>query len=125
MSLRPLNLLRRGLAGLWWFIDATRRALLNVLFLVLIALLLLAVFRRETPTLQDNTALVLALQGPLVEEMPGSVRDNALARLGGDTLKITRLRDVLAALDASTTAAQVEAGRRQLQTQTASERRQA
>ncbi|MBY0469046.1 MAG: signal peptide peptidase SppA, partial [Burkholderiaceae bacterium] len=68
MSMRPFALLRRGLGALWWFIDATRRTLLNLLFLALIVLIGVALFKREVPVLQDNTALVLDLQGPLVEE---------------------------------------------------------
>ncbi len=101
MSSRPLSLLRRGLAGVWWFVDATRRTLLNLLFLLLIVLLLFALFKREAPVQRDNTALVLALRGPLVEERPGSLRDNALAELQGDSRQSTRLRDVLAVLDAA------------------------
>ena len=101
MPFRPFSLLRRGLAGLWWLVDVTRRTLLNLLFVLLVVLVVFAFASRETPALQDNTALVLALEGPLVEEMPGSVRDNALARLGGESMRITRLRDVLAVLDAA------------------------
>ena len=63
--------LRRGVGALWWFIDATRRTLLNLLFLGLIVLIAVAVFKREVPVLQDNTALVLDLPGPLVEEQSG------------------------------------------------------
>ena len=107
MSLRPLNLLRRAFAGLWWFVDVTRRTLLNLLFLLLVAAVLFAMAKRETPSLQDNTALVLALEGPLVEEMPGSVRDNAIARLGGESMHITRLRDVLAVLESAATDPQI------------------
>ena len=101
MPFRPFSLLRRGLAGLWWLVDVTRRTLLNLLFVLLVVLVVFAFASRETPALQDNTALVLALEGPLVEEMPGSVRDNAIARLGGESMHITRLRDVLAVLDAA------------------------
>ncbi|MDO9315987.1 MAG: signal peptide peptidase SppA [Burkholderiaceae bacterium] len=107
MSLRPLSLLRRGLAGVWWFIDAARRTALNLLFLLLIALLLVALFRRESPVMQDNTALVLDLKGPLVEELSGGVRDNALAQLRGNTIQSTRLRDVLAVLEAAATDPQI------------------
>ena len=107
MSLRPLSLLRRGLAGVWWFIDAARRTALNLLFLLLIALLLVALFRRESPVMQDNTALVLDLKGPLVEEQSGGVRDNALAQLRGNSIQSTRLRDVLAVLEAAATDPQI------------------
>lgn len=101
MSMRPFSWLRRGFSAVWGFLDATRRALLNLLMLALIALLLFALFKREAPLMQDNTALVLALQGPLVEERSGGARDNALAQLRGDTVQATRLRDVLAVLDAA------------------------
>ena len=40
--------------------------------------------RRGAPVLQDNTALVLDLKGPLVEELSGGVRDNARAQLRGN-----------------------------------------
>ncbi|MFM9914794.1 MAG: signal peptide peptidase SppA [Rhizobacter sp.] len=103
MSLRPLSLLRRGLARAWWFIDAARRTVLNLLFLFLIALLLVALFKREAPVTLDNTALVLDLKGPLVEELSGGVRDNALAQLRGNSIQSTRLRDVLAVLEAAAT----------------------
>lgn len=107
MSLRPLSLLRRGLASAWWFIDAARRTALNLLFLLLIALLLIALLRRESPVMQDNTALVLDLKGPLVEEQSGGVRDNALAQLRGNSIQSTRLRDVLAVLEAAATDPQI------------------
>lgn len=103
MSLRPLSLLRRGLGAVWWFVDAARRTVLNLLFLALIALLLFALVRREAPVLLDNTALVLDLKGPLVEEQSGGVRDNALAQLRGNSIQSTRLRDVLAVLEAAAT----------------------
>lgn len=101
MSMRPFALLRQGCAALWRFLDATRRALLNLLFLLLLVLIAVALFKREAPALQNNTALVLDLQGPLVEEQSGGVRDNALAQLQGIGVQNTRLRDVLAVLAAA------------------------
>ena len=98
MPSRPLSSLRRLLGGIWWFIDASRRALLNLLFVALIVFIAVALFKREAPVLQDNTALVLDLQGPLVEEQSGGVRDNALAQLQGNGVQSTRMRDVLAVL---------------------------
>ena len=103
MPSRPLTSLRRLLGGIWWFIDASRRTLLNLLFLALIVFIAVALFRREAPVLQDNTALVLDLQGPLVEEQSGGVRDNALAQLQGNGVQSTRMRDVLAVLAAAET----------------------
>lgn len=102
MSLRPLSLIRRGLGAVWWFIDAARRTVLNVLFLLLIAVVLFAVFKHESrPALRDDTALVLALKGPLVEEPSAASRSNALARLEGEGMSSVRLRDLIAVLDAA------------------------
>ena len=103
MPSRPLSSLRRLLGGIWWFIDASRRTLLNLLFLALIVFIAVALLKREAPVLQDNTALVLDLQGPLVEEQSGGVRDNALAQLQGNGVQSTRMRDVLAVLAAAET----------------------
>ena len=103
MSMRPFSWLRKGFGALWWFVDATRRTLLNLLFLALLVFIAVALVRREAPVLQDNTALVLDLQGPLVEEQSGGVRDNALAQLQGNGVQSTRMRDVLAVLAAAET----------------------
>jgi len=51
--------------------------------------------------LQEKTALVLGLRGPIHEQFSGSLRDNALKQARGEPNQQTRLRDVLAALDAA------------------------
>ena len=94
--------LRRAFAWLWWLVDASRRTLLNLLFLLLLGLLAWLLLRNTAPQpLQDNTALVLALRGPVHEQFHGSMRENALKQLRGQPLQQARLRDVLTALDAA------------------------
>jgi protease-4 len=93
--------LQRAAAWLWWLLDASRRALLNLLFLLLVLALLWLALRNGPQPLQDKTALVLALRGPLHEQYSGSLRDNALKQAQGQPLAQTRLRDVLVALDAA------------------------
>ena len=44
---------------LWWLVDATRRTLLNLLFLALVVGLLWLLFKPGAPVLQAKTALVL------------------------------------------------------------------
>ena len=101
MATSFLSSTRRFLVNLWGFIDATRRTLLNLLFVALVVALLVAVAKNGAPALSEKTTLVLALKGPLVEQRGGNVRDNALAQVRGDVVDSVQLRDVLAVLDAA------------------------
>lgn len=99
--LRPVG---RVLAKLWWLLDASRRALLNLLLLALLVALVVGFVTRGPKPLQDKTTLVLDLRGRLVEQGSGSLRDQAMAQARGEKLQAqTRLRDVLAVLDAAAT----------------------
>jgi len=97
MSASRPGLLRR----LWRLVDGTRRLLLNLLFLALIAALVWAFATRGPAALQDKTVLVLNLRGPLVEQYSGSWRDTALGRARGDPPRQVQLRDVLNVLAAA------------------------
>jgi protease-4 len=101
MSTSLLSRLGRGFKGLWWFLDITRRSLLNLLLLGLLLALAWALLKPGAPALQPRTALVLDLAGPVVEQRTGSARDAALKQLQGEDHDQTRLRDVLAVLDAA------------------------
>ena len=95
------SMLGRGLRGAWWALDITRRTLLNLLLLLVLVALAWALLRGGPPALQPKTALVLDLQGSITEQRAGSNRSSALKRLQGDDDEQTRLRDVLAVLDAA------------------------
>ena len=99
MSLNPFPPLRRGFAAFWRALDATRRAVFNLIFLLIVIAILIAIFGGGAKPLQEKTTLVLDLQGPLVEETPGGVREAVLANVSGDVKKTVQLRDVLAVLD--------------------------
>jgi len=99
MSLNPFPPLRRGFGAFWRALDATRRALFNLIFLLIVIAILIAIFGGGSKALQDKTTLVLDLQGPLVEEAPGGVREAVLANVSGEVKKTVQLRDVLAVLD--------------------------
>ena len=101
MAASFLTSTRSFLANLWGFVDATRRTVLNVLFLLIVIVLLVAVFKTSGPGLDDKTTLVLALNGPIVEQRGGNVRDNALAQARGQPMESVQLRDLLAVLDAA------------------------
>lgn len=102
MAFRFFSTVRRWLGRFWRFLDATRRAALNLLLLVVVIGLVVVAVRWGPPELQENTALVLDLKGRIVEQHAGGLRDVALAQASGDDTQNTRLRDVLGAIDAAT-----------------------
>ena len=101
MPERP-GFFRRFLLGLWRLLDFSRRLVLNVLFLAIVVVLLIAWFSSDKPPhLSADTALVLNVQGDLVEEYTIGAREAALAEALGEQRFETRLRDVLNVLDAA------------------------
>jgi protease-4 len=101
MPLKPLSSVRRGVGAFWRGLDATRRFVLNSLFLLIVVLLLIAMFTGGPKPLVSKTALVLELRGDLVEEHTGGLRDALLANVGGDVKRTVELRDLLVVLDAA------------------------
>ncbi|MDP1901010.1 MAG: signal peptide peptidase SppA [Rubrivivax sp.] len=101
MPSQSLSWIARALRGLWWLLDASRRALLNLLLLAVLVGLLWGLLRGGTPALQEKTALVLDLSGRIAEQRSAGARDTAIKQLRGQDSGETRLRDVLAVLDAA------------------------
>lgn len=99
--------LRRGAGSFWRAVDATRRTILNVLFLAFLIIVLWAIFGGGVKPLGPKTALVLNLKGALVEQSTGSVRDTLMANVSGDAKRTVQLRDVLTALDNAATDANI------------------
>jgi protease-4 len=105
MSLNPFPKIRRGLGFLWRVIDATRRTVLNLLFLALAGALVYGLFGggggEAIKPLAARTTLVLDLQGQLVEQHSGSVGEALVSNLGSESKKAVRLRDLLLVLAAA------------------------
>ncbi|NHZ89058.1 signal peptide peptidase SppA [Massilia sp. CCM 8733] len=102
MSFKPLSTLRRGFGMFWNAVDSTRRGVLNVLFLIIVVILLMAIFGGGVKPMATKTALVLEVKGDLVEQHSGNVRDALMANVGGgDVRKSVQLRDVLTVLDSA------------------------
>ncbi len=91
----------RWFGRFWWLVDASRRTVFNLIFLVIVVVVVVAIATSGAPKLEDNTALVLNLRGPLVEQHASGLRDAALAQLSGEPPSSTQLRDVLTVLDAA------------------------
>lgn len=102
MATSFLSTLGRGLRGAWHVLDATRRTLLNLLLLLLLGLLVWLVFKPGPPALQAKTALLLNIQGQVVEQRASSnPRDQLLGLSTDGSRSQTALRDVVAVLDAA------------------------
>jgi protease IV len=96
-----VSLAGRVAGRLWWLLNGSRRIAFNLLWLGLLLAVVWMLWNRGGPSLAPKTALVLNLQGPLVDQTSGSARGSALAQLQGRGSRQTRVRDVLAALAAA------------------------
>jgi protease-4 len=102
MPARPFATTRRWFGRFWGLVDASRRAVFNLIFLLVTVVIVVALVTGGAPRLEDNTALVLNLRGPLVEQHAAGIRDAALAQIKGEPASAsTQLRDVLSVLDAA------------------------
>ena len=99
MSSKPKSTLRRGFGMLWRGIDATRRTVLNIVFLLIVLLLLIALFSGGAKPVTAKTSLVLELKGEIVEQHTGDVRDAIMSSVSGETRRTIQVRDLLTVLD--------------------------
>jgi protease-4 len=95
------GLVRRSLGKFLRVLDAARRLVVNLIFLAIVVFLAFALFTSTHLHLLDDTALVVALKGDLVEQYSGSAREAGLAETLGGVERETQLRDVVAVLDAA------------------------
>ena len=101
MSREKRGFLRTWVGRLWSWVDGTRRAAFNVLWLGLLIGVPVAFFAGRADPLQDKTVLVLDLAGPVVEQGAGGARDALLRQVQGHDQQQVRLRDLVAVLDAA------------------------
>ena len=100
--IKPPSTFFRIISGFWSFLDASRRAIFNVIFLFIIIAFIIALLSSDKLKLKEKTALVLNLNGPVVEQQSGSLRDRITSQAAGsETGAQTQLRDVLMVLDAA------------------------
>jgi protease IV len=102
MASSALATLGRGIRRAWNWLDTTRRFILNLLLLLLLGGLLWLVLKPGPPALQEKTALVLSINGAVVEQRATlSPRERALGLGSGQDSAQVALRDLVAALDAA------------------------
>ena len=93
---------RSLIARIWGAVDSTRRFVFNVLFLIIAIAIIVAMLMPSGVRLKDKTALVLNLDGRIVEQRSGSARDKLMEQAGGGTGEgQIQLRDIFTALDAA------------------------
>ena len=91
-----ISLLKHG----WRGIDAARQIFVNLLFLALATALLFILFHDDSPEVADNTALVIALKGQLVEQLTGQSLGRMINGARGAVQAETLLKDVVDAIAA-------------------------
>ncbi|MGZ8260893.1 MAG: S49 family peptidase, partial [Caldimonas sp.] len=92
---------RRFFRGVWRVVDVSRRVVLNLLFVIILALVVFALARTGPAPIAEKTALVLRIDGTIGEQRTGTLRSTALDQVRGQAIQKVQLRDVLAALDAA------------------------
>jgi len=93
-----MRAIRRLLHWIWVGLEGLRK-FLHLLLLLLIFGAIGALFSRPIPLVADRAALVIAPQGPLVEQFTGDPLERAIAEVLRQGPGETRLRDVVEAID--------------------------
>ncbi|MFI4939734.1 MAG: signal peptide peptidase SppA [Burkholderiales bacterium] len=92
---------RRWFGIFWRLLDASRRIVLNLLFLLFIVFLVVLFAGSGLKPLGSKTALLLDLKGSLVEQFEGGMRQTVLSQVRASARESVQLRDILQVLDAA------------------------
>lgn len=92
----------------WQALDATRKVL-HLLVLLFFFLILIAAVSPKVPPIPSKAALVVAPQGPLVEQLSGDPLERAIAEIYGRERPETLVRDVLDAIKFAKTDDRIQA----------------
>jgi len=95
-----MRAIRKLLHWIWLGLDGLRK-ILHLLLLLLIFGVIGSLFSRPIPFVPDRAALIIAPQGPLVEQFKGDPLERAIADVLRQGPVETRLRDVVDAIDAA------------------------
>ena len=91
------NIIIRFFKGLWRFLDETRRTVFNLITLFLL-LALLSSLTGGNSGIQDQTTLVVAPKGFIVEEYSADALQRTISEAMGDENPETRIRDIIRAI---------------------------
>lgn len=97
---RKPGLVRRFFRAIWNALNFTRRLALNLIVLAIIIAIVSGLLSR-TPVIEPDTALVLNLEGTIVEQFTADATMRAIGRATGNQKQEIQLRDVLRTIDAA------------------------
>ena len=101
--------IRRFFGGIWNTVNFARRLVFNILFLLVLFLLLVAILANPgVQPLQEKTALVLDMNGVLVEQFTSAPVDRVVNQATGQAQPEIQLRDALHAIRAAKDDARIE-----------------
>lgn len=80
-------------------IDLTRRIILNLIFVLILIVIVVAVFTSGPPKLKDKTTLIIDLKGAIVEQYSGDPTQRAIDQALGAEVNEVRLRDIRRVLE--------------------------
>ena len=93
------SFISRFFLGIWRFIDGTRKLVLNLVFLLVMFVVIMAlVDSEETLVIEPDTALILRPYGDVVEQYSGTPLDYVLMQAAETGRSETRLRDLVEAV---------------------------
>lgn len=102
------NILVRAFATLWHAVDGLRKVL-HLFVLLFVFAIIIAALSSSAPSLPAQAALLIPLQGDLVEQLDGDPYDRALAELTNNSRPQVLVRDVIDALDYASQDARIKA----------------
>lgn len=101
--------IRRFFGGIWNTVNFARRLVFNILFLLVLFLMLVAILANPgVQPLQEKTALVLDMNGVLVEQFTSAPVDRVVNQATGQAQPEIQLRDALHAIRAAKDDARIE-----------------
>lgn len=108
MSESSPGFIRRLFRRLWRFVDVSRRIVVNLVFVALVALVVAALIERGGARIEEGSALVIAPAGSIVEQkVPGD--PSLLLMMNSDKQTQPVLRDILDAIHAAKTDTRISA----------------
>ncbi len=101
--------IRRFFGGIWNTVNFARRLVFNILFLLVLFLMLVAILANPgVQPLQEKTALVLDMNGVLVEQFTSAPVDRVVNQATGQAQPEIQLRDALHAIEAAKDDARID-----------------
>jgi protease-4 len=94
--------IRRFFGGIWSALNFTRQLVFNLIFLFIVVAVLMAIVSSPgVQPVEEKTALVLNLEGNLVQQFSSSPVDRVLGQLTGEAEVEIQLRDAVRAIEAA------------------------